>query len=143
MQMHLEDNMMKCAAGCVNKLAFLTEQDNALDGVYKVEWLQSLAVYLICSPFHCLIARQAAAERARCIPDAPGGDWDFSLSPLIPACGGIKEGKKASLIKRRVSNPLSGGEEIFLMKCNTLPNCAAARGAQYTFQREGMHAFQM
>lgn len=63
-----------------------------------------------------------------------GGDWDFNSSPLISTREGIK-GRKGSLIKRHVSNPLSGWEEMFLMKCNTFTNWAATLEALYTFQR--------
>lgn len=131
--------MMKCAVGCVNKMAFLTEDDTAVElysqcipsGVTSLT--HCLSYLLTFLPFD---ASEAGNNRAHCSPDISGGNWDSSLSPLISMCGEIKGGEKGSLIKRRVSNPLSGWEEMFLMKCNTLPNCADASGAQYTFQRK-------
>lgn len=102
-------------------------------GVYQVEWLHSVSVFPICSPFHRLMPLRWQNSWTDCSREISGGNREFGLSPLISVCGEIKEGK-GSLIKRHVSNPLSGWEEIFLMKCNTLPNCSAASGAQYTFQ---------
>lgn len=110
--------------------------------VYKVEWLQSLSVFLICSPFYSLMSlRQRRTELAAFLTHQE----ETGISACLHSFQYVEKSKRerGSLIKRHVSNPLSGWEEIFLMKCNTLPNCAAAWGAQCTFQRESMLAFQM
>ncbi len=134
MQLPPQDNMMKCAVGWVNKMAFLTEEDNALE-LHQVEWLSSLIVFLICSPFCRLMSlRRQTTELAAVLTHRE----ETGISACLHSFQYVQKSKreKGSLIKRRVSNALSGREEIFLMKCNTLPNCAAASGARYTFQRK-------
>lgn len=84
--------MMKCAVGCVNKMAFPTEEGTALDSWCKQSGGASLIRCLSDSPFYCFDAFECLW--ARCSPDALGGNWDFSLSPLILIRGEIKERKR-------------------------------------------------
>lgn len=84
--------MMKCAVGCVHKMAFLTEEDTALESQCKQSGEASLTGCLPDSPFHCFDSSECL--RARCGPDALGGCWDFSLSPHILIRGDIKESKR-------------------------------------------------
>lgn len=126
--------MMKCAAGCVNKLAFLTEA-----GQHRPGWsgrdTQSGAAAVASPP--------AEAAPGGFFLTAPGGDGDFSLSPLIPASrwnqsgwgsggglGWLVDKKDVSPIRKSAAAAASAAEEeeeeIFLMKCNTLANCYAA-----------------
>ncbi len=103
--------------------------------IYQVEGLHSLTVCLICSPFYRLMSlRQQRAE----LTVALTYQEETGISACLHSFRYVEKSKreKGSLIKRHVSNLLSGWEEIFLMKCNTLPNCVAASGAQYTFQRK-------
>lgn len=87
--------MMKCAVGCVNKMAFLTEEDNALELYSRcipsgMTLLTHRPPYLF--TFLLSDALKAANDRAECCSGVSGGNWDFSLSPLISVRGEIKEG---------------------------------------------------
>lgn len=78
--------MMNCAAGCVNKLAFLTEAGQhrwtSLVVMHRAEWLQSRR--LSTGSAH-LPPPVEGASGVFFLLTAAGGDWELGLSLLIPA----------------------------------------------------------
>lgn len=130
--------MMKCAAGCVNKMACPTEE--ALDSPpHIVQRLHSPSFWFSHSPFLLEGSETACRRRLRNPP----------VSTRSKICRNQRKRGSALINKRMRLWSLSSLEEIFLfvffynLKCNMLADHMAWWGVKYSFQSECTHAFQM